>query len=199
VAAEYPSLTVRELQSGGEPAVILHLYSGGAHCCYVDQVFSWNPATSSYEMAERFWGSLFPHFSDLAHDGQLEFVTGDHRFEYRFASFAGSGFPPTILIVRGATFVDVTRSFPSQIAADARSQYRRYEHWRRKGLGLGFLAAWAADQYLLGKRVVALHTLQRENRHHHLLEVRRLEGRPENVGNAYIGKLKRFLRKLGYG
>jgi hypothetical protein len=34
------AVTEMELESNGEPDVLLHLYSGGAHCCYVDQVFS---------------------------------------------------------------------------------------------------------------------------------------------------------------
>ena len=197
-AAEYPSLQVLELGSG-EPAVALHLYSGGAHCCFVDQLFSWNSATSTYEVAEHMWGSLPPHMSDLAHDGQREFVTGDNRFEYQFASFAASGFPVQIFVVHGGTFVDVTRSYPSQVTRNARSQYRYYEHRRSQGDGLGFLAAWVADEYRLGRRDYALRVLARENRLHHLLEARAFEQAPVNVGNAYIGKLKRFLRKLGYG
>jgi hypothetical protein len=198
-AAQYPSLQVLELASNGEPAVVLHLYSGGAHCCFVDQVFSWNSATSAYEVAERFWGSLTPRLSDLGHNGQFELVTGDNRFEYQFASFAFSGFPVQVFVVRDGMFVEVTRSYPSQVAAGARSQYRRYEHWRRQGFGLGFLAAWVADEYLLSKRQHALQTLLRENRLHHLLEVRSFGERPTNVGSAYIAKLKRFLRKIGYG
>jgi hypothetical protein len=198
-AAKYPSLRVLELGSAGEPDVVLYLYSGGAHCCYIDQVLSWNQTTSTYEVAERSFGSLPPKLSDLAHNGQLEFVTGDDRFEYAFASFAGSGFPRQIFVVRGGAFVEVTRSYPSQVAADARSEYRYYQHRWSQGGGLGFLAAWVADEYLLGKRHQALRTLQRENRLGHLLEVQPPSERPKDVGDAYIAKLKRFLRKTGYG
>jgi hypothetical protein len=197
LASQYRSLKALELQPNGEPDVLLRLYSGGAHCCYIDQVFSWNPAASTYEVAERSWGSLAARVADLAHNGQIEFVTGDDRFEYRFASFGFSGFPLQILVLRGGKFVEVTRSYPSQIAADARAEYRRYEHWRSQGLGLGFLAAWVADEYLLGKRQRAMHALAIENRRGHLLEAR-LAG-VKNVGGGYVGKLKRFLRKIGYG
>ncbi len=197
-ASQYPSLNVVELRPDGEPDVILHLYGGGAHCCFIDQVFSWSPAISGYEMAERSWGSLPPRIADLSHNGEMEFVTGDHRFEYQFASFARSGFPLQILVPRSGTFVEVTRSYPSELGADARSQYRRYEHLRRRGEGLGFLAAWVADEFLLGKHQRALHTLEMERRGGHLLEGR-ITGGVKNVGGAYVGRLKRFLRKIGYG
>jgi hypothetical protein len=149
-AVMYPSLQVLELASTGEPAVVVHLYSGGAHCCHVDQVFSWNPATATYEAAERLWGSFVPRISDLSHNGQLEFVTGDNRFEYQFASFAFSGFPLQIFAVRGGTFVDVTRSYPAQLADDARSKYRHYfaladpGTWSRlsRCVGCGRVPSW---------------------------------------------------------
>jgi hypothetical protein len=39
------SVQVADIEANGEPDVLLHLWSRGAHCCYIDQIFRWNPAT----------------------------------------------------------------------------------------------------------------------------------------------------------
>jgi hypothetical protein len=193
------SVQVADLESNGEPDVLLHLWSRGAHCCFIDQFFSWNPATSSYGHTERSWGDLRARVADLGHNGQLELLTADDRFAYTFESYAGSGFPVQVFIFRGGGFIDVTRSYPTRIAADASDQFRRYRARVHQAAGLGFLAAWVADEYLLGRRAQAVRTLQRENRLGNLREHRTLEGPPKNVGGAFIAKLKRFLRATGYG
>ena len=47
---------VVDLEGTGDPDVVLDLYSGGAHCCTVEQVFSFNPATATYVKAEQVFG-----------------------------------------------------------------------------------------------------------------------------------------------
>jgi hypothetical protein len=44
---------VLPLQPGIEPDVVLALYTGGAHCCDVDQVFSYSPSFAGYAMHGR--------------------------------------------------------------------------------------------------------------------------------------------------
>ena len=41
-----------DLESANEPDVILGLYSGGAHCCFIDQVFSYDPGAQTYVKVE---------------------------------------------------------------------------------------------------------------------------------------------------
>ena len=48
----HPSVSVLDLEDNGQENVVLGLYSGGAHCCYVDQVFSLNQATMTYVKTE---------------------------------------------------------------------------------------------------------------------------------------------------
>jgi hypothetical protein len=44
--------------------------------------------------------------------------------------------------------VDVTRTLPALVAANARRAWRRY---RKPGPEAGVLAGWCADEYLLGR------------------------------------------------
>jgi hypothetical protein len=191
------SVQVADIESDGEPDVLVHLWSRGAHCCYIDQIFRWNPSTSTYTVTEQHWGDPSARVVDLAHNGQLEFLTADDRFAYAFAAYAFSGMPVQVFIFRNGRFTDVTRSYPALVAADARIQFRRYRAYIRQATCLGFLAAWAADEYLLGKHGQVLRTLQHENRVGHLREAT-LSG-SVNRGGRFIPQLKRFLRRNGYG
>jgi hypothetical protein len=188
------SVEVAELESNGEPDVLLHLWSGGAHCCIIDQIYSWSAASSTYGVVERSWGDLRPRLQDLASNGQLEFLTGDDRFAYAFTSYAHSGFPIEIFIFRSGTFIDVTRSYRSLVAADARKWLKAYRANVHRSECLGYLAAWAADEYLLGKRAQVRHTLQHENSLGHL----RGELPSSPSGRRYIRQLERLLHKDGY-
>jgi hypothetical protein len=191
------SVQVADIEANGEPDVLLHLWSRGAHCCYIDQIFRWNPATPTYIGMEHSWGDPGERLVDLAHNGQLEFLTADDRFAYQFAAFAFSGLPAQVFVFRNGAFIDVTRAYPALVAADARKQFHRYLRNIRGGTCLGYLAPWAADEYRLGKRARVLRTLQRENRLGHLRELR-ISG-VVNRGSAFISQLKRFLRRNRYG
>ena len=41
-------LHVLDLDGSGEPEVVLGLFTGGANCCFIDQVFSFDPGTHTY-------------------------------------------------------------------------------------------------------------------------------------------------------
>jgi len=196
LSEEGNSLEVVDLESSGEPDVLVHLFSGGAHCCSIVEIYRWNPETSTYSVLEHSWGDPNARLVDLRHNGQLEFVTADDRFAYAFASYGFSGLPVQVFAYRGGALVDVTRSYPSLISSDARAQFRRYRADLHFNEGLGVLAAWVADEYRLGKKVHALQTVRRENALGHL---RSSLGRTYPTGRAYIRALTRFLGSNGYG
>jgi hypothetical protein len=184
---------VVDLDADGEPEVVLDLYSGGAHCCSSTQVFRWDPGTSAYLLSQHFWGDPGALLTDLRHDGRLEFRSADDRFAGQFAAFAFSGLPLQIWRFSAGRFIDVTRSFPSLIVADANGFLRDYKRTRAQGLGLGLLAAWAADEELLGRGALVTSTLARELRLGHLRSVSGWE-----QGRQFVTSLKRFLRRAGY-
>jgi len=186
-----PVLRVVTLEYGRGADVVLNLYSGGAHCCSITQVFSY--ASGSYALAQRDFGDPGSRLERL--DGGWVFLSADDRFAYEFTSFAFSGLPLAIWRFAGGRFVDVTRAFPARVQADATRQYKAYIANRRQGLGLGFIAAWAADEDLLGKRAHVAATLGALAA---AGELRSGDGFSRG-GRAFIAALNRFLAKIGYG
>ena len=68
-----------------------------------------------------------------------------------FTAFAASPFPVQIWHFDGGRLRDVTRAFPDQVEQDAKELWRLYQRERRDEDVRGVLAAWQADQYLLGR------------------------------------------------
>lgn len=187
-------LLVRDIEGEGEPAVIVELNTGGAHCCTIAQVFAYDPATMSYRRSERDFGDPGALITSLAGDGKLEFETADDRFAYEFAPFAYSGLPLQVLAFERGRFRDVTRSFPAALRKDAAKWLRAFRSERRLQLGNGLIAAWAADEELLGSDRLVRATLAREAAHGHL---RSREGYGPS-GRSFVSALLRFLHRTGY-
>jgi hypothetical protein len=152
------SVRLRDLDGDGEPEVLLDLFTGGAHCCLVLQVFSLNQPVGdvpSYSRSEHNFLDLGYELVDMDHEGTPELRSADGRFAYALSSFAGSAFPIQVWRFRAGALVDVTREFPDLVLADSKHHWRRYRKEIRhrapyNDAGLGALAAWAGDEYLLG-------------------------------------------------
>lgn len=186
-SVDQKSLHVVDLDADGEPEVMVDLYTGGAHCCLIAEIFYWNG--SGYATTTR-------NFADFGYtlDGGT-FVSGDARFGYAFASFADSAMPVRLLTFHAGTWRDVTRDHPETLRADAARWLKDYKKRRRGTRALGMLAAWVADEYRLGAshRAAANRFLTAE------LKAGRLhadQGWPH--GKSYISTLKRRLKAWGY-
>jgi hypothetical protein len=182
------------LEGAGEPDVVIHLYTGGAHCCSVFQFLRWDTATSTFIASEHNFGDPGARIADLGGDDRLELESADDRFAYEFGSFAFSGLPLQIWRLSEGELIDVTREFPGELTADAARWLHAFKTERRHGLGLGFIAAWAADEELLGHKSLVARTLANEASHHRLRSGDRLSV----AGAAFVKKLNAFLRKTGY-
>ncbi|MGD0199095.1 MAG: hypothetical protein ABSC56_14475 [Solirubrobacteraceae bacterium] len=189
------ALRVLDVEADGEPDVLLNLYTSGAHCCNATDVFRYDAARNSYLGVLHVWGD--PGYSLRRLDGSkpYEFVTADDRFAYEFAAYAYSGLPIEILRLRGDAFLDVTPSYPKLVAGDAAEQWRSYRENEGAGFGLGFLAAWAADEYSLGRRSAVAGTLARLERSGGLYNE---PGAPWTGGAKFVTRLEQFLDKYGY-
>jgi hypothetical protein len=187
-------LAVGDLEANGQPAIVLELSTGGAHCCSIVQIFSFDPGTMTYRSVERDFGDPGALVTDLAGDGRLELESADDRFAYEFTAYAYSGLPLQVWSFREGRFADVTRQFPTAIAADAARQFKGFLANRRQGYGLGLIAAWAADQELLGHDGQVRATLAREARNGRL----RSRGHYGPSGHAFVAGLLRFLTRTGY-
>jgi hypothetical protein len=188
------SVAVSELEGNEQPNVVLGLSTGGAHCCTVVQVFSYDPGTMTYGVSEHDFGDPGALLRTLEGYPRPVFESGDDRFAYEFGFYAESAFPLEVWGFQEGRFSNVTRSFPKQIAAQAASLFKGFLAGRRRGEGLGAIAAWAADEDELGHSALVASVLAREQRHHEL----RSRERYGPSGAAFVKALGRFLKKTGY-
>lgn len=184
---------VADLDADGEPEVLVDVFTGGAHCCDVAQLFTWNGTT--YTTTQRNFADTGYGIEDLDGDGRPELASADARFAYAFSSFAASGFPLQVFQVDHGTFVDVTAGFPALLRADAAGHYREWRRrkGRRSAEPLGVLAAWVADMERLGEGAKARKELQTALRRGWL---KTIKGWPS--GRRYVRELDVFLKRLGY-
>jgi hypothetical protein len=189
------ALSVADVEADGQPDVLLNLYTGGAHCCNVTDLFRYDAAHDDYSSLLHVWGDPGYSLAHLDASRADEFVTNDDRFAYEFAAYAFSGLPLEILRLEGGRFVDVTRAYPELVAHDASTQWRYYLDDRSDGTGLGYLAAWAADEYVLGRSAEVAQQLTRLGRDR---ELRSTDPSIWPAAAGFVARLERFLRKTGY-
>jgi hypothetical protein len=189
----FSSVRVLDVESDGEPDVLLDLFTGGAHCCSLTQIFRYDPTSATYVEAEHNWGDPSYKLVDLGHDGHSEFQTADDSFAYEFTDYAFSGLPIEILTFSAGKFTNVTRQYPALIRKDAARWLKAFKHNIRDGVGL--IAPWAADEDLLGHEALVQHTLNKEAQQGNLRSALSPE---EPGGKKFVRNLQRFLRKHGY-
>lgn len=191
-----PYVRVRDLDADGEPEVLLDTYTGGAHCCSVVYVFHFLPSSRRYVETSHTFGNVGYRAKNVDGRDQVELLTKDDRFAYVFTAYVASFFPIQLWHVGDGRFIDVTRSFPGLVESDANellSEYRRVR--RERGDVRGVLAAWLADQYLLGREEDGWAKIDTAYRRGELGPREDLFGRQ---GRSYVKALRAFLVKAGY-
>jgi hypothetical protein len=193
-----PALAVRDLNGDGEPEVLVDLYTGGAHCCSFTQIYGYKADTNGYFRVKGSWYDYGYELVDLDKDGNPEFRAADFRFAAAFTAYVASGAPPRVLRFQNNRLVDVTRSFPSLVKQNLKQYLRLYKKYRGdKDIGdvRGWLAAYAADKYLLGQGDTAFDLIYAAYRRG---ELKALDGDTSASGKRYISALRKQLRKWGY-
>jgi hypothetical protein len=188
---------VLDLEHNGQPDVVLDLYSSGAHCCSIEEIFSFDPGTMTYVMTEHDFGDPGDMIVDLRHNGRYEFLTADDSFAYAFTDYAASGLPIQILTFTNGHFVNVTRHYPKLIANDAGRWMKAFNSLARQNYfdSVGVVAAWAADEDLLGHVKLVNGFLAEQLNAGHLNSALS----PVEPGGArFVAKLQKFLRMHGY-
>jgi hypothetical protein len=192
------SVGVRDLD-GGEPEVLLDLYTQGAHCCSVLLALRFDTAAAAYRPKVLFFGNYGYKLVDLDHDGRPEISAFDERFVYTFSAYVFSFAPPRISQYRAGRLVDVTRRFPEVIRHNAAQVGKEFLTRKRVPAGEDlrtFVAVYAADQYLLGRPDEAKRALDYALAHGLLYSGTRHLGSP--AGRNFVAVLMRDLHKWGY-
>jgi hypothetical protein len=191
------SLAVVDLDGDGEPEVLLDLYTGGAHCCTHTLLFGFDPPSGRYVSFGHDWGNVGYGLEDVDGDGLPEFRSADDRFSYQFAAYAFSARPLQVWEYRPGALVDTTLGLAELIRADARAHWRAYLRERRRAPRnrevRGLLAAWQADQALLGELEDGWATLRGARARGEL------HGSPPwPSGYRFLRELRAFLVATGY-
>ena len=195
VAGQSSALRVVCLDAGAD--VALALYTGGAHCCVVEQVYAPSPTTGQYVMHERDFGDAGVRFVASSTPRHVDLLSADDAFAYAFTDYAASGLPIEIIrFVRGR-FVNVTRSFPALIERDASQWLAAFRDQASSHYAdtVGVMAAWAADEAMLGRWSAAARFLDQQARAGHLNSAL---GAYEPSGARFVRALVRFLRAHHY-
>jgi hypothetical protein len=176
-------VAVAPLHGNAAQDVVLTLWDGGADCCTVAFVYVHSTAVHSFVLDRQSFGVAGFALKDIGRHRRPEFVTADNHFYCQFTDCASSGLPLKIFEFRGERFVDVTKSYPKLIAADAARWLSLYH--KNPSRGLGVIAAWAADEDNLGQTATVSTVLQREIAAGHLKQ-------------RFVASLERFLATHHY-
>jgi hypothetical protein len=192
------SVRVRDLD-GGDPEVLVELYTQGAHCCTVLLALRYDAAGHAYRPKLFFFGNYGYRLADLNHDGHPEVVASDERFIYAYGPYVFSAAPPRISQYRQGRLIDVTRRFPAEIRSNAAKVGKEFLTKQRppKDVDLRtYVAVYVADQYLLERPGEAKRALDYALGHGFLYSGSEYLGTP--AGRSFIAVLMRDLRRWGY-
>jgi hypothetical protein len=192
-------LKAADLDGDGDAEVLVDRSDGFTPCCTLETaILRRDPFTGAYRELDRHWGESY-RVAHLGGDGTTQLLTGDLRFYERFAPrIAGFQLPTKILQLQSQGLVDVTRRHSDVVRRHTRSLDRLMRSTdaiadgRRSGDRTiaraalrPQLAAYTAEERLLGRRAVGDRRLAGEVRRHH-------------VSAAFRRALLRFLVRTGY-
>lgn len=185
-AACYPAspkhaVHVLDLYGDGEYEVVLDLFTGGASCCGLEQVYVPSASIGTWVETAHNFGQDGARIGTLS--GRIVFVSGDTEFSCAFTDCAASGLPLQVFDFTGDAFHNVTLRYPKQIAKDAAYWWKSYRKYMSNGTGL--LAPWAADEYNLNRETYVAKTLAQQVSEHHISE-------------SFVKQLQKFLKRHGY-
>jgi hypothetical protein len=189
------SLRLRQLDGDSEPEAIVDLFTGGAHCCFLSVIYGYSASADKYRHLTHDWHDPSYSLSNLDQKGAPEFSSADARFAYVFTAYAQSRFPIQIWHYKKGKMVDVTRQFPKAVRKHASGLLAEYDKSHSDHDMRGVVAAYVADQYLLGEAKKGwdmAETARKDGA---------LNGTPGDSWpkrKAYLDELRKFLEKRGY-
>jgi hypothetical protein len=88
--------TGHDLTGEGHPEAVIHVYTGGAHCCFA--TVAYDLGSTLTKVLEKPPSNCDGAFQDMDDDGIAEYATCDDLFAYTYCAYAGS---PMVLVVMG--------------------------------------------------------------------------------------------------
>jgi hypothetical protein len=163
--------------------VVLTLFTGGADCCTLADVYVPSAAVQSYVLDQHNFGEDGFVLKDIGPHARPEFVSADPAFYCQFSACYESGLPLQILEFSGERFINVTKRYPKLIAPDGAKWLKLY--YKNPAQGKGAIAAWAGDEDNLGYAATVRTVLQLQTADGHLKQ-------------SFVAQLEQFLAKHHY-
>ena len=189
-----PPLRFAPLDGAGSADLIVNLFSGGANCCSVLDLFRPSAALGGRYVLSASHNFAYAGYRLERIHRRHVFVTADPSFSTVFTDFADSGMPLQILRLSGVRFADVTSRYRGLVRLDAARWMTAYRKARGRN-DVGLIAPWAADEARLGRWSSA---------HAYLVSQARA-GRLRSTlfphaasGTRFIAQLETLLRREGY-
>jgi hypothetical protein len=122
-------LSGSDINRDGRPDLIMSAWSGGAHCCYSNGVYSVGEDVKAVLVVET--GNCSGMFEDLDGDGTREFITCDDQWAYAYCSFADSPLPRVIYSYNNARgmYVPDTPRFASRYREELATVLDEAQTW----------------------------------------------------------------------
>jgi hypothetical protein len=189
-----PPVRFAPLDGAGSADLIVNLYSGGANCCTVLDLFRQSAALGGLYVLSASHNFAYAGYRLEKIGSRYVFVTADPSFSTVFTDFADSGLPLQILQLSGVKFADVTSRYPALVRRDAARWMTAYRKARGRN-DVGLIAPWAADEARLGRWSSAHAYLVSQARAGRL----RSTLLPQAAsGTRFIDQLEALLRREGY-
>lgn len=177
-------LKVVDLYGDGQAQVVLRIYTGGANCCQVDQVFGHSAAMGQFvPVATHNFGVAGESIVRVG--GRWLFDSADNAFECEFSDCADSALPLQLWQLSNGAIVDVTSAHRGLVARDAARWLEAYRRAGTQDLHESLIAAYAADESRLG----------RQRRLTRMLAAQVARG---HLSDDFVHALDRFLAAHGY-
>lgn len=195
-------LIMLDLDSNGEPEVIVDVAEAKANCCSSSFIYTYNPQSNRYLTKVQYWGQYNSGYwqamitgqaddrrlADFDNDGFYEFAATDYRFRTKFGSTVKSFAPVQIWRYQEGNLKNVTKEFPYLISLSAASSWEAYQQIRSQSgaeAAKSAMAAYVGAKYLLGEGTEATQQLQQAYG-------------GDSSGQRFINLLMSFLRQAGY-
>ena len=178
-----PSLSFRFVAGTRVPAVVVDAYLSSA-IVLVSPHVKW---------LERFWSR--GGYRGRRVGGHYYFDATDGRFLCTFTSCANGWSPAQIWAIKHEQLANVTRAVPVLVRANAKRAWGWYLRSRRhrwRARGIGTLAGWCGDEFMLGRGPHCEHVLRQA------LKAGELKSRTALSGHHFIRTLNRDLKRWGY-
>ena len=137
-------------RSNPYPEVILSAFSGGAHCCNRTTVLTSDSKGENWKqvvLAKWLDGTHKPAVSGRRGNQSIyHFENWDNRFYYKFASYAGSVAPQRFWLLKGDSFVDISKEeqFTWRFKSFARRMDNQWKKMEKASERNGYLAGYVA-------------------------------------------------------